>query len=260
MNNIKKNKNAAKIFNKDINSCGSYVYTRKEIFSANLVHQRITDKIIEIISNHFPKEINILDIGCGDGTYTLEIYNKIKPNMILGFDPATKAIASAQLKVSKKLSKKIIFREGSVYEIDKFINKNKFQLIIIRAVLHHLDRPQVAINKISKLADKIIVLEPNGYSPILKIFERTSKYHLEHNEKSYFPSLIDKWFYYNSILLKKREIFNIIPCFSNRYLAKFLKFVEPIFENIPLFKNIYCSLNLSFYEIGKLKITKNSFS
>lgn len=260
MNKIANINNSSEIFDKDIDSFGSYVYTGRKIFSANLVHQRVTNKIIAIINEHFSHGINILDVGCGDGTYTLEIYNKIKPNMILGFDPAAKAISSARLKVSKKLFKKIIFREGDVYKIDKFISKNKFQLIIIRAVLHHLDRPQIAIDKISKLADKIIVLEPNGYSPILKIFERTSKYHLEHNEKSYFPSLIDKWFYHNGILLKRREIFNIIPCFSNRYLAKFLKFVEPIFENIPLFKNMYCSLNLSLYEINKPRATKNSSS
>jgi hypothetical protein len=42
-----------------------------------------------------------------------------------------------------------------------------------------------AIQIICNIADEIIVAEPNGYNPVLKIMEKVSPYHIQHEEKSY---------------------------------------------------------------------------
>jgi ubiquinone/menaquinone biosynthesis C-methylase UbiE len=236
------------VFNKDVGSSGSYIYTKKEILSARLSHERISKEMVDMVKEHFPRKIKILDIGCGDGTYTIELFNFLKPTKILGFDPASKAIKYANSRIVNNQKNQIAFQIGNIYKIENVLKKDKYDLAIIRAVFHHLDHPELAVNRVCKYFDKVVILEPNGYSPILKIFEKTSKYHRRHFEKSYFPFLIDKWFLKNDYILVDRKIFNIIPCFSKNYLAQFLKKAGPFFEGIPLIRNFYCSSNVSFYQ------------
>lgn len=240
--------NKFEIFNEDIMSSGSYIYTKKEIFSARLVHKRITKENVDLLKKHFSNKIRILDVGCGDGTCSLELLSLFKPTKILGFDAAGEAIKYAKSIIKNNQANKIFFQKCNIYNINKIIKKNDYDLAIIRSVLHHLDNPQLAIDNVCKLVNKIIVLDPNGYNPILKIIEKTSHYHRQHAEKSYFPYQIDDWFLNNDFTLKTRKIFNIIPYFCDKHFALFLKKLEPFFENIPIIKNFCCSQNLSFYE------------
>ncbi|MEZ4901482.1 MAG: hypothetical protein R2822_06830 [Spirosomataceae bacterium] len=36
-------------------------------------------------------------------------------------------------------------------------------------------------------------MEPNGNNPILKLIEKTSKYHIEHEEQSFIEFSLKKW-------------------------------------------------------------------
>lgn len=77
----------------------------------------------------------------------------------------------------------IDFVVKNIYNFD--INE-KFDLVFFNGVLHHLEDPNKAIEIASKFADEMIIVEPNGYSPALKIIEKASKYHREHEEQSFF--------------------------------------------------------------------------
>ncbi len=63
---------------------------------------------------------------------------------------------------------------------------------IIRAVPHHLpdDSQALAIQNASQRCRRLIILEPNGNNPIVKLFEKYSTYHVEHEEKSYTSTVI----------------------------------------------------------------------
>lgn len=69
----------------------------------------------------------------------------------------------------------------------------EFDLAYLRGVLHHMDRPIDALAEALRLAPLIVVVEPNGYNPGLKLLERVSRYHREHGEKSYAPRRLDRW-------------------------------------------------------------------
>src|SRR3989338_4519651 len=222
-------KNISK-FNRDVKMLGGYAYTDQNIYSAVVASKKQSDGILKAIrSQKFKKPLKILDVGSGDGTYTFELYQKLSPKKIVGFDYAEEGVRIAKKKIDKKI-------------------KEKFDVAVVRGVLHHFYQPQKGINAISKLADVIIVAEPNGYSPIMKIMEKVSTYHREHEEKSYWPPTLNRWFERNGFQVRKQCFFGIVPFFFPERPAKLIKAVEPILENIPYLNRIYCGTNLIVYE------------
>lgn len=234
-------------FNQDVKNLGRYAYTDQNIYSAVIASKRSSEEILKTIRSQFKKPIRIIDVGSGDGTYTFDLFEKLKPKIIIGFDFAKEGVKIANERIKKKDAKKIKFIESSIYDVNKKI-KDKFDVAIVRGVLHHLYDPQKGINAISKLSDIIVVAEPNGYSPIMKIMEKVFPYHRKHEEKSYWPPTLNSWFEKNGFKIKKQYFFGIVPIFFPKTLAKMIKAIEPFMENIPYLNRIYCASNLIVYE------------
>ena len=243
----KKEKNTYS-FNDDIESSGRYQYTNFNNYSAYIATKKQSEELIKLLKDHASKNINILDVGCGDGTFTFEILKEVNPKKIIGFDYAQSAIRVANKSVEPRMQGKIEFLHRDVYNVHKMFKKNSFDVIVIRGVLHHLTRPEQAIKSLRNLSNKIIVLEPNGFNPILKFIENTSSYHLRRGEKSYWPPTINKWFENNGFRTRKQLFFSIVPYFCPKNVVKILKFIEPVMEKVPFLKLFYCGTNLIYYE------------
>src|SRR3989338_5683965 len=85
-------KNISK-FNRDVKMLGGYAYTDQNIYSAVVASKKQSDGILKAIrSQKFKKPLKILDVGSGDGTYTFELYQKLNPKKIVGFDYAEEGI------------------------------------------------------------------------------------------------------------------------------------------------------------------------
>ena len=244
----KKKGKTAYSFNEDIENNGRYQYTNFNEYSAYIATKKQSEVLIKLVKEKTLRNINILDVGCGDGTFTFEILKEINPRKIVGFDYARSAIRVARSAIEAKDKDKIKFLHGDVYNAHKMFKKNSFDIVIIRGVLHHLERPSQAIKSLRYISDKIIVLEPNGFNPILKIIENTSPYHIQRGEKSYWPGTINKWFADNGFKVKKQLFFSIVPYFCPKNIVKLLKFIEPVMERVPFVKLFYCGTNLIYYE------------
>lgn len=231
MNNIKKN---VEQFNKDVNDKGGYLYN--EGLSGSLTRNRIVNAWKELYDFHGK---NVLDIGCGDGKYTMELYKLIGENgSILGIDASEKAIESANNLLYKNIvGGGVKFKVGNIYDIPF---EKTFDCITITGVLHHLSEPEKAILEISKFSNTIVCMEPNGYNPALKILEKVSKYHIEHEEQSFFMHTIEKWFNKAGFKVKKVKYIDVVPMMCPDIMAKILNKMNPFFENIPLLKQISC--------------------
>jgi SAM-dependent methyltransferase len=245
--NLKKEKNVNS-FNNDVRSVGRYIYTGKQIYSAVVATKRQTDEAIFIIKRYIGKNIKMLDIGCGDGTYTLDLFNAIRPKLITGFDNAQMAIIAAQNKAKKSGFKSVFFNVGDIYNIDKEIGNKRYDIAVVRGVLHHLYNPEIAIKNIAKTASKVIIIEPNGYNPILKVIEKFSEYHKEHDEKSYYPPVINKWFSNNGFKVIEQKFVGLVPYFCPEKIARLLKKIEPYIENLPVFSKLFLGSNIVLYE------------
>ena len=75
-------------FNEDIINKGGYIYN--EGFSGYITRKKTIDTWNELYN--FEGK-NVLDIGCGDGKFSMELYKIIGDNgSILGVDPSVEAI------------------------------------------------------------------------------------------------------------------------------------------------------------------------
>jgi len=94
----------------------------------------------------------------------------------------------------------------------------------------------------------VLALEPNGYNPVMKVIEKVSIYHREHDEKSYWPPTLNNWFERNGYSVVSQRFFGIVPYFCSTPLARSLKFAEPMFEMAPIVRHLACGTNLILYK------------
>ncbi len=220
-------------FDRDVADHDGYVYTTNPSLSSRIASRRHSDAIHAALDFQGKR---VIDIGCGDGAYSIELYDRGRPSSIYALDPAPKAIKSAQFKTG---GRDIHFETASAYEIP--CDDNAFDIAHLRGVLHHMDRPDHAISEAFRVAPTVIILEPNGYNMGLKLIERASKYHREHGEKSYPPARLDYWVGRLGGKVTHRAFVCIVPYFCPDWLARSMNRIEPIVESIPLCNRLGCS-------------------
>ncbi len=223
-------------FDRDVSSNGGYLYTRGASLSSCLANRRLTEAVLDNLDLAGKK---VLDIGCGDGTYTLELFDRGRPASLTGIDPADEAVRAARQKVG---GRNMIFATGRAEELP--YRDNEFDLAHLRGVLHHVDDPAKVIKEALRVARKIIIIEPNGCNPVLKLIERVSPYHREHGERSYLPLTFDKWVRQAGGKIITQRALGLVPFFCPDFAAKMLKAVEPAVEQIPLVRTFVCAVNV----------------
>lgn len=227
--------NVAK-FDEDIHAQGSYVYTADKL-SSRLANAAISRAIVR---NYDWRGKRILDVGCGDGSYSLELA-KLGVEEVLGIDPAEAAIEVASAKAHRlKLADVVRFQTGNIYALGNLLEPGRFDCIVLRGVLHHLPDAARAIRSLSKFEGSLLVLEPNGNNPVLKLIERFSKYHVEHEERSFAPAVIKAWLAGCGFKIETTEFINLVPFFCPDPVARALRVVEPIIEGLPVLRDVAC--------------------
>ena len=227
-------------FDNDVRDIGSYAYTGDRL-SASFANARITRSIFESFNFHGS---SVLDLGCGDGAYTVE-FPALGIRRIIGIDPAAVAIESARIRAQALgMSDIVSFEVGNIYALDDYLVPNRFDCIVIRGVLHHLPDPVRALGGLSAFKGTVIVLEPNGNNPVLKLLERFSRYHIEHEERSFQPSQICKWLTAAGFTVQNSSVLNLVPFFCPDLMAKVLRQLEPIIERVPLLRDIVCGQSI----------------
>ncbi len=218
-------------FSKDVSKHGGYAYTTEKL-SARMSNARISKSILRMTS--FTNK-TVLDIGCGDGAYSLELL-QAGAKFVIAIDPVEKAIQAATEKY-KNISN-LTFECVDLYKMP--ILQEKFDIVILRGVLHHLPDLEKGIEIACKLGKKILIMEPNGYNPVLKIIEKTSKYHIEHHEQSFTPKRLNQLFQQNNGRVVFHEYIGLVPFFCPDSFTKILKFFEPLVESLPIVRAISC--------------------
>ena len=97
-------------------------------------------------------ELDAIDLGCGDGTITVEIGRFAR--RVVGVDNNPLAIAAAIKRADRERVGNVTFREGRIENLpDKAAS---YDLAIFSQSLHHMEAPEQA------LAEAIRVLRPGG--------------------------------------------------------------------------------------------------
>jgi 2-polyprenyl-3-methyl-5-hydroxy-6-metoxy-1,4-benzoquinol methylase len=230
---------AKKIFNNDIKKNLSYYYNCQKTLSNFIAGKIETDQIVFVIKNLRSK--NICDLGCGDGLYTKILLKKCKSiKKILAIDVADEAIKIAK---KKNNSDKIKYISSNIdYFLKNKKKLQKFDTLILRSSLHHFSKKEfLKFFKIIKNFNfNLVISEPNGYNLILKFIEKISKYHVDHDEKSYTPYFLRMNLKKSGYEVIKSYYTSLTPVFFPDVLVGFSYKLNKIIKKIPLINSFFC--------------------
>ena len=179
----------------------------------------------------------VVDVGSGDGTYTAEIAKRSAVKSVLGVEPAPKATQCAA-ETHSALRPRVTFE---CCDSEALLRRGQhFDIAVYRGVIHHVPDPKAEIERAVRLADTLIVLEPNGWNLMMKLVEKLSPYHREHGEQSYLPSTLAAWARQAGSARQHVRYFGLVPYFCPSLVAKFGHLLEPAVERVPLARRLVC--------------------
>ncbi len=218
-------------FNKDVLTNGGYLYTTNASYSSMAANQRITEATMACIPESAK---SLIDIGCGDGTYTAEMAILLPDTEIFGMDPAVDAIDRA-----RRLTPSVSFMVADILE-PASLPQRVFDVGIIRAVIHHLPNGALAIRNAGRICKTLIIIESNGNNPIVKWIEKRSQYHIEHEEQSFTTRELETWCRSAGYEQIEIDYIGFIPYFFPTLPAKIIQFFEPVLRYVCPMKKYLC--------------------
>jgi 2-polyprenyl-3-methyl-5-hydroxy-6-metoxy-1,4-benzoquinol methylase len=216
----------ARPFNDDVAENEGYRYTTNASLSSEMANERLT---AETLARLDLAGRRVLDVGCGDGVYTEQLLLRGRPAVIVGTDLAADAIELAQRRFAGRDG--LRFAVNDIYSTPEL---GHFDVAVVRGVLHHVPDPAPAIAAVARACDELLIIEPNGYNPVLKVIEKVSPYHREHEERSYPPFRLRRWVRDAGFAIDHAAYAGLVPFFCPDAAARALKRVEPLVERSPL--------------------------
>jgi ubiquinone/menaquinone biosynthesis C-methylase UbiE len=98
---------------------------------------------------HLASGVSILDVGCGPGTITLDLAERVAPAAVLGVDAAPAAIEAATEEAARQGRDNVQFRVADVYALD--IDDDTFDIVHAHQVLQHLTDPVAALREMRRV-------------------------------------------------------------------------------------------------------------
>lgn len=221
-------------FNRDVADNAGYLYTTNNRLSSQLATRRSTETILQM--QRFMGR-SVLDVGSGDGFYTLQFWDRGQPREMVGVDMAEKAVEIAN---AKKGERPIRFEVGDAHKLP--YPDDTFDVVLIQSILHHDYDPAGIIREAFRVAPEILIHEPNGNNMGLKVIEKTSAYHREHAEKSYTPRQVIRWIREAHGQVMRCKFAGFVPMFCPDWMAKVMKRVEFIVEGVPVLNRFGCAV------------------
>jgi ubiquinone/menaquinone biosynthesis C-methylase UbiE len=103
---------------------------------------------------HLRPGLRLLDLGCGPGTITLDLAERVAPGEVLGIDASAEVIATAEAARAERGIPNATFAVGDVYALEA--GDATFDVVHAHQVLQHLTDPVAALREARR------VLAPGG--------------------------------------------------------------------------------------------------
>jgi ubiquinone/menaquinone biosynthesis C-methylase UbiE len=98
--------------------------------------------------------LDLLDLGCGPGTITLDLAARVAPGRVVGIDAVTDVVEQAEARRAAAAVDSVEFRVGDAYALD--FEDATFDVAHAHQVLQHLTDPVAALRELRR------VLRPSG--------------------------------------------------------------------------------------------------
>lgn len=93
--------------------------------------------------------MNLLDVGCGPGSITLDLARLVAPGVVIGIDNAEEPLKVARTAAGAADVENIEFRVGDVYSLG--FPGGSFDVVHAHQVLQHLSRPVTALREMGRV-------------------------------------------------------------------------------------------------------------
>lgn len=216
-------------FNDDVRDNLGYRYTTNAQYSSLAANARMTKAIVDRI----PAQVRtVIDIGSGDGVHTNELKLARADLEVTGFDPAEEAVRIASTRFAN-----LRFHTGNILKTESLPN-TMYDLGVFRGVLHHVSDAALAIRNSALFCRSLLIIEPNGNNPILKLIEKFSKYHIDHEEQSFSSPTLRRWCREGGWQVESQSFTGFVPFFSPKPFAMMMAALQPILEKLPIVPTI----------------------
>jgi SAM-dependent methyltransferase len=101
---------------------------------------------------HLRPGMDVLDVGCGPGTITAGLAERVSPGAVVGIDRSADVVAAAAAEHAGRPG--LTFQAGDVYRLD--FPERSFDVVHAHQVLQHLSDPVAALAEMGR------VLRPDG--------------------------------------------------------------------------------------------------
>jgi ubiquinone/menaquinone biosynthesis C-methylase UbiE len=98
---------------------------------------------------HLRSGLDVLDVGCGPGTITLDLAARCAPGRALGLDPSADVIAQATASAAEAGATGVTFAVGDVYALD--LPDDSFDVVHAHQVVQHVDDPVRALREMRRV-------------------------------------------------------------------------------------------------------------
>ncbi len=98
--------------------------------------------------------LDLLDVGCGPGTITIDLAARVAPGSVVGIDRSEEVVAQASALARSRRVGNVTFATGDVYALDAA--DASFDVVHAHQVLQHLREPVDALRELRR------VLRPGG--------------------------------------------------------------------------------------------------
>jgi SAM-dependent methyltransferase len=111
--------------------------------------------------------LDLLDVGCGPGSITVELAALVAPGRVLGVDSSAQAIAAAAIaaeRSSARPASNLAFVQGDVYALE--LDDGTFDVAHAHQVLQHLAEPVRALGEMRRVlrADGMLAVRDSDYA------------------------------------------------------------------------------------------------
>jgi len=163
------------------------------------------------INKHF--KLEIADLGCGDGTLTLEMAKFA--SRVVGIDTNPEILASARQKIERLGFKNVKLISEDIEQLS--LPSKSLDVVFFSQSLHHLDNPQGSLKEAAR------ILRSGGQIMIMELATHNEKWVLEklnhkwlgfekENLEKYIQSAGFNLIYSEKLPYRKEELFQIILC------------------------------------------------
>ncbi|WP_017973998.1 class I SAM-dependent methyltransferase [Actinopolyspora halophila] len=110
---------------------------------------RSVDNSAAYLDPYLRAGLEVLDIGCGPGTITVDLARRVAPGTVTGVDPAESVLRQARVTASEAEVHNVVFSRGDVFALRA--GSNTFDVTHAHQVLLHLSEPVAALREMLRV-------------------------------------------------------------------------------------------------------------